>query len=294
MNQLFAYESEEEQDTAQPSRSTSPASPASPATRDEEDVEQRPASRALERPSSRGPGTKPRSSRWAQTSAFLAPIAYDANDVDGSGEDEDEDEDEGARGRQPAPRAAPGMGTRDAALALKKLLPAPVHETRDRNTPVDSGAGPSEAATGAAAEAATRTNVANDAAATTQAARRTVNAAPAISATALTQGVTVPYPAPMAHGAPSQVPLPVGAVVREISAGDLRGPHGGGSLVSGQELEMAFRANAARGGAVSKLAKRKNQLSSLLSEASVTAEEHRQKRADGASVRSATRMKYGW
>lgn len=42
------------------------------------------------------------------------------------------------------------------------------------------------------------------------------------------------------------------------------------------------------------MAKRKNQLSALLSEAKATAEEHREKRAEGASVRSATRMKYGW
>jgi hypothetical protein len=272
MNQLFAYESDDEPDDAR--ASTSPKA--------ERAVERQPASRGWA--SNAEPNARPRSSRWAQKSAFLAPVAYDANDADLGDDESDDGGDSDAIGdgsrdrRQGAPASG---GSHDAALALKRLLPAPVNETRDRNAPGDSSGG---AVTGNV----TSSHVEG------RKQRPSIDAAPMI-----VPGVS-PYPVrsvPEAHGAHDHVPLaplPAGAVIKEISAGDLRGPPGGGSLASVQDLEMAFRANAARGGTVSKQAKRKNQLSALLSEAKATADEHREKRADGASLRSATRMKYGW
>ena len=289
MNQLFAYESDEEPDDAR--ASTSPKA--------ERAVERQPASRGWAsnaEPNAR-PNARPRSSRWAQKSAFLAPVAYDANDADLGDDESDDGGDSDAIGdgsrdrRQGAPASG---GSHDAALALKRLLPAPANETRDRNAPGDSSGGAVTGKAGANVPKVPKVPNVTSSHVEGRKQRPSIDAAPMI-----VPGVS-PYPVrsvPEAHGAHDHVPLaplPAGAVIKEISAGDLRGPPGGGSLASVQDLEMAFRANAARGGAVSKQAKRKNQLSALLSEAKATADEHREKRADGASLRSATRMKYGW
>lgn len=300
MENLFAYESDDS--GAEPS--TSPAQPP---------LKETTRCRPL--------GTKSRGSRWAQSSAFLAPVTYDKEDViDGREDGEDDDECEGFGHDEPERRERTGRlarvsagGGRPDVARLKSLLPAPTHETCDRNAPGSSRSGQhrsSPAVDKSAADPALssraldiRPVISNKTKPTNatgtvgqslpgpRSVVRAIDAAPSVGKQA-GDPVFASHQAPMAHGPPT-VPLPAGVVIKEISAGDLRGPPGR-SVASSEELGLKLSASTTRNSTVSKLAKRKNQLSALLSEAEATAEEHREKRADGASLRSATRMKYGW
>jgi hypothetical protein len=237
-------------------------------------------------------------SRWAQSSAFLAPVAYDKGDVDeaDAGDDDDDDDDAG-----PAPRPSrPAAGGRTGpdVARLRTLLPAPVNERKDKNAPganasgatTGAGAGAGAGATplpgGSAGGSATATVKAN-------AASRAMSFAPTIDAAPTVGGPRAHAHRPNSYpDAPTtDVQLPAGVVVKELTATELRGPPGAGSS---QDLEAQFRADAARNSAIPKTAKRKNQLSALLEQAKATAEEHREKRASGANIRNATKNQYGW
>jgi proline-rich protein PRCC len=95
--------------------------------------------------------------------------------------------------------------------------------------------------------------------------------------------------------------LPEGVVIKEISGASLRG-HGSESIADtsgmraalGDEYEKKLRSEAARVGNVSKLAKRKNQLSSLFVDAKAQEIEQMEKQASGVKTKTETQRKYGW
>lgn len=230
-----------------------------------------------------------RKSRWAQSSAFLAPVAYDKGDVDEADAGDDDDDDAG-----PAPRPSrPSAGGRTGpdVSRLRTLLPAPVNERKDKNAPdanasgATTGAGATPLPGGSAGGSATATEKAN-AASMAMSFAPTIDAAPAVGGPRAHAYRPNSYP-----DAATDVQLPAGVVVKELTATELRGPPGAGSS---QDLEAQFRADAARNSAIPKTAKRKNQLSALLEQAKATAEEHREKRASGANIRNATKSQYGW
>jgi hypothetical protein len=226
-------------------------------------------------------------SRWSASSAFLSPVTFDRDDAGGSDgkESGDEDDDSGTGVERRASRA-PGARLGTKAL-LATLLPAPVNEARDKSAPRDEEYAGDEVETAR-----------NDAPNVTRSkALLPINAAPDVRAK---RAPNASAPDPI-HATGSFIPLPAGAVVREISATALRSQGGGSGDVNsgtrgalGQEYEQKLRADAARVGSVSRLAKRKNQLSSLLVDAKAREIEQLEKSGAGKATRRATQQKYGW
>lgn len=233
---------------------------------------------------------KAKKSRWAQSSAFLAPVAYDREDVEDGADDEEEEEERAWR----AARPQAGVGSALDVARLKRLLPAPVNERRDKNVPGTSAAKsvPEKPALmpvstePMAPTAPTASTVRTSPGNSRKMFAPRINAAPDVGGSRTQTNRPNAYPNP-----PEEVALPANAIIKEISGAELRGPPGPGSS---QDLELKFRAEAARSSAIPKGAKRKNQLSALLADAKATADEHREKRAGGAHLRNATRGKYGW
>jgi hypothetical protein len=100
---------------------------------------------------------------------------------------------------------------------------------------------------------------------------------------------------------PTPVDLPGGIQFKEISGAQLRHMPPGqraelNALKSalGGDYEHKLKSEAAKVGAVSKSAKRKNQLSSLYVQAKEQELEDMEKRTSGAKTKAETQRKYGW
>lgn len=215
-----------------------------------------------------------KASRWGKSSGFLAPIAYDKQDV--VDEEEEEEQDTGVK------LTSIGGGR----PSLSQYLPAPVHETNDKSD----------------------RNMVRELPGSTE-------REPAVRPVPTTDEQVGVDPAPAVRGwhASAQTRqghessdafagiLPAGVNVKEISGAELRG-HGalmgtegsGMRAALGAEYDNKLRAEAARVGGVSKLAKRKNQLSSLFQSAKSQEIEQMEKQASGIKTKAETQKKYGW
>lgn len=217
-----------------------------------------------------------KASTWAKSSGFLAPIAYDKQDVVDDDDDDDDEQDTGVK------LTSVGGGR----PSLSQYLPAPIHETNDKSDGkiVRESLGATER----------EQEVARPVPADHQVG---VNPAPVVG------GWHASAPTPHVHEGIDALAgiLPAGVNLREISGADLRGD---GTLTGGEgsgmraalgaEYDNKLRAEAARVGCVSKLAKRKNQLSSLFQSAKSQEIEQMEKQASGAKSKVETQKKYGW
>lgn len=204
-------------------------------------------------------------SRWTKTSAFLAPVGYDPTDV---AEEEDNDDKFTSMAKDTPRHTRP---------LLTSMLPAPTHAIQNKNAP----SAPKSPEYGRHTVETTVSGYS-----------RTIESAPNV-------GGSVPAPAvPPGTG---NALLPEGVCIKEISGASLRG-HGTESIADtsgmraalGDEYERKVRSEAARVGNVSKLAKRKNQLSSLFVNAKAQEIEQMEKQASGVRTKTETQKKYGW
>lgn len=212
-------------------------------------------------------GKLERKSRWAKTSAFFAPVGYDVHDV----ADEDSDADDNVT-------VGVKTSSRNTRPLLMSMLPAPTHTVQNKNAPNIPEIPVYEQSK------STKEYMANQ--------TRTIELAPNVG-----QGV----PVPAAHVGTERPILPEGVSIKEISGASLRG-HGTETIADtsgmraalGDEYEMKLRSEAARVGNVSKMAKRKNQLSSLFVNAKAQEIEQMEKQASGVKTKTETQRKYGW
>lgn len=207
-------------------------------------------------------------SRWAKTSAFLAPVGYDPTDV----KDDDSDADDKVS------HIAKGSINHSRPL-LTSMLPAPMHSVQNKNEPNTQESPRYEQQAVETVKSATEYC-------------RRIDSAPNVGG-----GLS----APVINTNANHSILPDGVSIREISGASLRG-HGSESIADtsgmraalGDEYERKLRSEAARVGNVSKLAKRKNQLSSLFVNAKAQEIEQMEKQATGAKTKTETQKKYGW
>lgn len=211
-------------------------------------------------------------SRWTKSSAFLCPVGYDANDV----EVDDDTDDRHVGGA----KAMSG----DSRPLLTAILPAPTHSTHDKNAPEYSK------------KKESHQNSARDSAANIETGMRNINPAPNVQT-----GMLFPAPAIPMTSRTENMDLPEGVSIKEISGAALR-RRGAESIADttgmraalGDEYERKLRSEAARVGNVSKVAKRKNQLSSLFVNAKTQEIEQMEKHASGVKTKTETQKKYGW
>jgi len=231
--------------------------------------------RKSKRPALRKAG---RGSRWGKASGFLAPISYDKQDVVDEEEEEEEEQDTGVK------LTSVGGGR----PSLSQYLPAPVHETNDKSDG-NIVREPPGSATEREPEVVRPVPTTDE--------QVGLDIAPAVRewhASAQTRQV---------HESSDAFAgiLPAGVNVKEISGAELRGngalmgTEGSGMRAAlGAEYDNKLRAEAARVGGVSKLAKRKNQLSSLFQSAKSQEIEQMEKQASGIKTKAETQKKYGW
>jgi hypothetical protein len=210
-------------------------------------------------------------SRWAKASAFLAPVQYDSTDVI----DDDSDAEEKAS------HVVKGTLNHSRPL-LTSMLPAPMHTIQNKNEPnVGDGQRYDTQQQSRETESASEFS-------------RNINSAPNVRGIVSAPGIHT-------GGERATGMLPEGVVIKEISGASLRG-HGSESIADtsgmraalGDEYEKKLRSEAARVGNVSKLAKRKNQLSSLFVDAKAQEIEQMEKQASGVKTKTETQKKYGW
>ena len=205
-------------------------------------------------------------SRWTKTSAFLAPVGYDPTDA---AEEEDNDDDKVTSMAKRTPRHTRPL--------LTSMLPAPTHVVQNKNAPSAPKSPVYERHT-------VESNISGYS--------RTIESAPNVGAS---------VPARSVPAGTGNALLPEGVCIKEISGASLRGrgtesiaDTSGMRAALGDEYERKLRSEAARVGNVSKLAKRKNQLSSLFVNAKAQEIEQMEKQASGVRTKTETQKKYGW
>ena len=234
--------------------------------------------------------TKKKKSRWGTaTSAFLAPIAYDRVDAEDETEDDNDDDSRGVR---------VGVGNRPS---LMHVLPAPVHEIHDKGANVSV----------CAQERVDRVGVVGSV--EQQYIYRSINAAPEVDGGDMSSYMNTSGRIEDESAVTRQkrnekswnsaaARIPSGVHMKEISGAALRSQGVSSSIADlsgmraalGAEYENKLRSEAGRVGTVSKLAKRKNQLSSLFVAAKSEELDLIEKQALGMKTKAETQKKYGW
>lgn len=247
-------------------------------------------------------------SRWATSSSFLAPVAYDEADAV-AGESNDKEVDSNVSRK----RARPG----DIRQDLTDILPPPSHEVRDKGEgsivmysedaqllPEPSLAGQAENQGMEMAKMERETVSERLHGHLSDAIQITcgINAAPYVEMHRVPQDCA---PAKQSSEQPriserENDMLQPGIQFKEVSGASLRYDSSvgrdSGALRSalGPEYESMLRAEASKIGHVPKMAKKKHQLSALFLHAKDQEIDQLEKRATGMKSKAETQRKYGW
>ena len=250
------------------------------------------------------PGLK---SRWAKSSSFLVPVAYDEADAvieESSGKEFDD--------KISRKRARPG----DFLHGLADVLPPPSHEVRDKGEGTivmyseeakivpekNFSTGQPEAQESKLEIEKGSGKTSGHVSSSTSKMLSGVNAAPEVRTHTMPQEDAIEYSSQQAGIGDKGIDLPSGIQFKEVSAASLRydGPGAAGGDSSalrsalGPEYETMLRAEASKIGHVPKMAKKKHQLSALFLHAKDQEIDQLEKRATGMKSKAETQRKYGW
>eukprot|EP00890_Picochlorum_soloecismus_P005042 jgi/Picsp_1/5539/NSC_02898-R1_hypothetical protein COCSUDRAFT_68037 [Coccomyxa subellipsoidea C-169] len=247
-------------------------------------------------------------SRWAKSSSFLVPVAYDEADAvadESSGKETDN-------------KISRKQTRGDILQGLADVLPPPSHEVRDKaegsivayseeakTVPEPSTSGQVGAQRREMATRETLSGKASGYSSNSSNILCGVNAAPDVKTHALPQeyAAAVQYSGQQPGTGDRGIDLlPPGIQFKDVSAANLRydGPGAAGSDSSalrsalGPEYESMLRAEASKIGHVPKMAKKKHQLSALFLHAKDQEIDQLEKRATGMKSKAETQRKYGW
>jgi hypothetical protein len=248
-------------------------------------------------------------SRWAKSSSFLVPVAYDEADAvtdESSGKEIDN--------KISRKRARPG----DILQGLADVLPPPSHEVRDKGegtivmysegsktVPEKNFSRGQTEAQGREMDIMRGSGKTSGHLSGSSTILSGVNAAPEVKTHTMPgeDAAAIQYSGQQAGIGDRGIDLlPPGIQFKEVSAANLRydGPGAAGKDSSalrsalGPEYESMLRAEASKIGHVPKMAKKKHQLSALFLHAKDQEIDQFEKRATGMKSKAETQRKYGW